>query len=141
MARVTVEDCIGKVNSRFKLVMLAAKRARQVSGGAPLTIERDRDKNTVVALREIAEETISLEALEETVINDLRKPFITSRPEQADDEIDFLGEADALVIEEDMEALSHGGDLPVEEADAILPEELDKVEASPEKVDGEEDDA
>ena len=58
MARVTVEDCVDKIPNRFDLVLLAAQRARQVSGGAELTIDRDRDKNPVVALREIAEETI-----------------------------------------------------------------------------------
>src|SRR5687767_326056 len=58
MARVTVEDCVDKVPNRFDLVLMAAQRARQVSGGADLTIERDRDKNPVVALREIAEETV-----------------------------------------------------------------------------------
>ena len=58
MARVTVEDCIDKVTNRFDLVLLAAERAREISGGAELTIDRDRDKNPVVALREIAEETV-----------------------------------------------------------------------------------
>ena len=58
MARVTVEDCIDKVTNRFDLVLFAAERAREISGGAELTIDRDRDKNPVVALREIAEETV-----------------------------------------------------------------------------------
>ena len=58
MARVTVEDCVDKVSNRFDLVLFAAQRARQISGGADLTIDRDRDKNPVVALREIAEETV-----------------------------------------------------------------------------------
>ena len=58
MARVTVEDCVDKIPNRFDLVLLAAQRARQISGGADLTIDRDRDKNPVVALREIAEETV-----------------------------------------------------------------------------------
>src|SRR5687767_14588786 len=57
MARVTVEDCVDKVSNRFDLVLMAAQRARQISGGADLTIDRDRDKNPVVALREIAEQT------------------------------------------------------------------------------------
>jgi DNA-directed RNA polymerase subunit omega len=59
MARVTVEDCVDKITNRFDLVLLAAERAREISGGAELTIDRDRDKNPVVALREIAEETVS----------------------------------------------------------------------------------
>ncbi|MEE8173392.1 MAG: DNA-directed RNA polymerase subunit omega [Alphaproteobacteria bacterium] len=63
MARVTVEDCVDKVPNRFELVLLAARRARNIHSGAPLTVERDNDKNPVVALREIAEETIELEVL------------------------------------------------------------------------------
>jgi DNA-directed RNA polymerase subunit omega len=63
MARVTVEDCVDKVPNRFELVLLAARRARNIHSGAPLTVERDNDKNPVVALREIAEETVELEAL------------------------------------------------------------------------------
>ena len=63
MARVTVEDCVDKIPNRFDLVLLAAHRARQISGGAELTIDRDRDKNPVVALREIAEETVVPEML------------------------------------------------------------------------------
>ncbi|RMD91544.1 MAG: DNA-directed RNA polymerase subunit omega [Alphaproteobacteria bacterium] len=68
MARVTVEDCIDKVPNRFELVLLAAHRAREISAGAPLTVDRDNDKNPVVALREIAEETIAVEDLRERAI-------------------------------------------------------------------------
>ena len=63
MARVTVEDCVDKVPNRFELVLLAAHRAREIAAGSPITVERDNDKNPVVALREIAEETQSAEAL------------------------------------------------------------------------------
>ena len=63
MARVTVEDCVEKVPNRFDLVLLAAQRARDIRSGAELTVERDNDKNAVVALREIAEETVDLETL------------------------------------------------------------------------------
>ncbi len=73
MARVTVEDCVVKVPNRFELVLLASQRARQVSGGAELTIDRDRDKNPVVALREIAEETVRPNELEEALINSLQR--------------------------------------------------------------------
>jgi DNA-directed RNA polymerase subunit omega len=73
MARVTVEDCVDKVPNRFDLVLLAAQRARQISGGAELTIDRDRDKNPVVALREIAEETVLPVELNEAVIVNLQK--------------------------------------------------------------------
>lgn len=68
MARVTVEDCVDKVSNRFELVLVAAQRARKIGSGAPLTIERDNDKNTVVALREIADETIDLEEIKEGFI-------------------------------------------------------------------------
>ena len=73
MARVTVEDCEDKVDNRFDLVLLAARRARQISAGAPITVERDNDKNPVVALREIAEETILAKDLQEAVFYGLQK--------------------------------------------------------------------
>jgi len=73
MARVTVEDCVDKIPNRFELVLLAAQRARQVSGGAELTIERDRDKNPVVALREIAEQSVKPKHLEEALIGSLQR--------------------------------------------------------------------
>jgi DNA-directed RNA polymerase subunit omega len=80
MARVTVEDCIIKIPNRFDLVMLAAQRARDISSGAALTIERDNDKNPVVALREIADTTIDLEALSNSVVQGLRKHVETEEP-------------------------------------------------------------
>ncbi len=73
MARVTVEDCVDKIPNRFDLVLLAAQRARQISGGAELTIDRDRDKNPVVALREIAEETVVPEELGESLVANLQR--------------------------------------------------------------------
>jgi DNA-directed RNA polymerase subunit omega len=73
MARITVEDCVTKIPNRFELVMLAAQRARDVSAGAPLTIERDNDKNPVVALREIAEGTVELDHLRYELIHGLRR--------------------------------------------------------------------
>ncbi|WP_164118725.1 DNA-directed RNA polymerase subunit omega [Sphingorhabdus sp. Alg239-R122] len=73
MARVTVEDCVDKVTNRFDLVLVAAQRAREISGGDELTIERDRDKNPVVALREIAEETMKPKELKENLIQSLQK--------------------------------------------------------------------
>jgi DNA-directed RNA polymerase subunit omega len=68
MARVTVEDCVDKIPNRFDLVLLAAQRAREISGGAEMTIERDRDKNPVVALREIAEETVLPAELQDALV-------------------------------------------------------------------------
>ena len=81
MARVTVEDCVDKVSNRFDLVLLAAQRARQISGGADLTIDRDRDKNPVVALREIAEVTVKPKDLEEAVVSNLQKVRVDEEDE------------------------------------------------------------
>ncbi|MFZ2099553.1 MAG: DNA-directed RNA polymerase subunit omega [Oricola sp.] len=81
MARVTVEDCIDKVENRFDLVLLAAHRARQVSQGAPITIDRDNDKNPVVALREIADQTLSPGDLREDLIHSLQKHVEVDEPE------------------------------------------------------------
>ncbi|VAX08451.1 DNA-directed RNA polymerase omega subunit [hydrothermal vent metagenome] len=84
MARVTVEDCVDKVPNRFELVLLAAHRARQVSSGAPILVERDNDKNPVVALRELAGEQITAEALQESLIHGLQKNVEIDEPEEDD---------------------------------------------------------
>jgi DNA-directed RNA polymerase subunit omega len=86
MARVTVEDCVDKISNRFDLVLLAAHRARQISGGAELTIDRDRDKNPVVALREIADETVTPEMLSESAVLGLQRVQVDE-----DDAIDEMG--------------------------------------------------
>jgi len=82
MARVTVEDCVDKVPNRFELVLLAAQRARAISSGAPLTVERDNDKNPVVALREIAEETQSVDDLRERMIQSHQTQIEVDEPEE-----------------------------------------------------------
>ncbi len=81
MARVTVEDCIDKVDNRFELVLLASHRARLISQGAAITIDRDNDKNPVVALREIADETLSPDDLKEDLIHSLQKHVEVDEPE------------------------------------------------------------
>ncbi|PSH67945.1 DNA-directed RNA polymerase subunit omega [Phyllobacterium brassicacearum] len=81
MARVTVEDCVDKVENRFELVLLASHRARLISQGAAITIDRDNDKNPVVALREIAEETLSPGDLKEDLIHSLQKHVEVDEPE------------------------------------------------------------
>jgi DNA-directed RNA polymerase subunit omega len=86
MARVTVEDCVDKIPNRFDLVLLAAQRARQISGGAELTLDRDRDKNPVVALREIAEQNVKPAHLEESVISGLQRVQVDD-----EDEADAVG--------------------------------------------------
>ena len=81
MARVTVEDCVDKIPNRFDLILAAGQRARQISGGADLTIDRDRDKNPVVALREIAEETVRPRDLAEAVVANLQKVRVDEEDE------------------------------------------------------------
>lgn len=81
MARVTVEDCIDKVDNRFELVLLASHRARQISQGSQITIDRDNDKNPVVALREIADETLYPDDLKEDLIHSLQKHVEVDEPE------------------------------------------------------------
>jgi len=87
MARVTVEDCIDKVDNRFELVLLAGHRARQISQGAQITIPRDNDKNPVVALREIADETLSPDDLKEDLIHSLQKHVEVDEPESDGQEL------------------------------------------------------
>ncbi|WP_380872851.1 hypothetical protein ACFB49_37520 [Sphingomonas sp. DBB INV C78] len=95
MARVTVEDCVDKIPNRFDLVLLASQRARQISGGAELTLDRDRDKNPVVALREIAEQTVTPDDLHEAVVGNLQRVRVDD--DDAPDEIGSLAaSAEAL---------------------------------------------
>jgi DNA-directed RNA polymerase subunit omega len=81
MARVTVEDCIDKIDNRFDLVLLAAHRARLISSGQPILVDRDRDKNPVVALREIAESSLAPEDLSEDFIHSLQRHVEVDEPE------------------------------------------------------------
>ena len=97
MARITVEDCVVKIPSRFELVMLAAQRARDVSAGAPLSIDRDNDKNPVVALREIADSTLDLEHLRYEMIHGLRR-HMDVEPEP---QMDLAQELEALIPPQD----------------------------------------
>ncbi len=101
MARVTVEDCIDKVENRFDLVLLAAHRARQVSQGAPITVDRDNDKNPVVALREIADQTLSPGDLKEDLIHSLQKHVEVDEPES-----EIVDTAEAAESEDAPEALT-----------------------------------
>ncbi|MCH7831429.1 MAG: DNA-directed RNA polymerase subunit omega [Proteobacteria bacterium] len=88
MARVTVEDCVTKIPNRFELVMVASQRARNISAGAELAVERDNDKNPVVALREIAENHVDQKELEEALIKGLQKFVEMDEPEE--DEVDLI---------------------------------------------------
>ncbi len=94
MARVTVEDCVDKVPNRFELVMLAAHRAREISSGSPLSVDRDNDKNPVVALREIAEETQQANDLRERLIESNQTQIEVDEPEEDSMALLMGGEAD-----------------------------------------------
>lgn len=98
MARVTVEDCVVHIPNRFDLVLQAAYRAKQIASGAPLTVDRDNDKNAVVALREIADQTISLEELHEHTVNQFSK--VSQSYDRIDEENEERNEARELLAEE-----------------------------------------
>src|SRR5580704_3880448 len=83
MARVTVEDCVLKVPNRFELVLIASQRAREITAGAQLTLERDNDKNPVVALREIADDTVVIDKLQDSLIRGMQKHVEIDEPEEA----------------------------------------------------------
>ena len=120
MARVTVEDCIDKIPNRYELLMVAAQRAKDLSAGAPLTVARDNDKNSVVALREIAEETISIEELQRSLVMGLQKYVEVEEPEEEELEImaaekelseldeQFTGLLPQAELDDNMQI--HGGD-------------------------------
>ncbi|HEY0439121.1 MAG TPA: DNA-directed RNA polymerase subunit omega [Xanthobacteraceae bacterium] len=103
MARVTVEDCIDKVENRFELVLLAGHRARMISSGATITLDRDNDKNPVVALREIAETSVSPEDLKEDLIHSLQKYVEVDEPEPQS--VPLIGGGGASVDADDTEVV------------------------------------
>ena len=99
MARVTVEDCIDKVNNRFELVLLAAHRARMISSGSAITVARDNDKNPVVSLREIADSTVTPDDLKEELIHSLQKYVEVDEPET--ETVPLLGAAQGITTSTD----------------------------------------
>jgi DNA-directed RNA polymerase subunit omega len=128
MARVTVEDCVQKIPNRFELVLLAAQRARNLSRGEELTIDRDNDKNPVVALREIADETIGLDKLEGDLMKSLSR---APEPEPADEEVLDLIPTDQnifglqdIAAEEEAQTLPVETDEPPEDLEAAIEAEL-----------------
>ncbi|WP_158804519.1 MULTISPECIES: DNA-directed RNA polymerase subunit omega [unclassified Acidisoma] len=129
MARVTVEDCIVKVPNRFKLVLLTAQRARNIARGEELTIDRDDDKNPVVALREVAEGTIDLERIESDLIRSLSR---APEPEPADEEVmdliptdqNIFGLQDVSADEEAAALADKGEALSVDDMEAAIEAEL-----------------
>jgi DNA-directed RNA polymerase subunit omega len=121
MARVTVEDCVERVPNRFELVLLAAQRARNLSRGEEMTVDRDNDKNPVVALREIADATVPLEKLESDLIKSLSR---APEPEPADEEVLDLIPTDQNIFGlQDISAEEESATLPAEDAD--LPDDLE----------------
>ena len=132
MARVTVEDCVIKVPNRFELVMVSSQRARDIGSGAPLTVEKDNDKNPVIALREIADETVSIEELQKSLVMGLQKFVEVEEPEDeeieimaAEKELSELDKQFASMLEEQvLESLSMGS----EEAEEIVGEDDDSVD-------------
>jgi len=99
MARVTVEDCVVKVPNRFELVLVAAQRAREITAGAQLTLDRDDDKNPVVALREIADETVPIDRLQDSLIRGMQKHVEIDEPEEVPElESNLFGVAEALGV-------------------------------------------
>jgi len=122
MARVTVEDCVQKVPNRFELVLYAAQRARNLSRGEELSIDRDNDKNPVVALREIADETVELPKLEQDLIRSLSR---APEPEPADEEVLDLIPTDQNIFGlQDVTAEEETANLPAENEE-MSPEDLE----------------
>ena len=125
MARVTVEDCVERIPNRFELVIMAAQRSRELSVGSELTVDRDNDKNPVVALREIADETIETSELEEELILGLQHHGDTDDPEEEAEELLAIEEAITASVDEELSAIA-------EEADAKTQAEV-MFEDVPEK--------
>ena len=122
MARVTVEDCVQKIPNRFQLVLLAAQRARNLSRGEELTVDRDNDKNPVVALREIADETIGLDKLEADLMKSLSR---APEPEPADEEVLDLIPTDQNIFGlQDVAAEEEAANLPAENEE-MSPEDIE----------------
>ena len=122
MARVTVEDCVEKIPNRFELVLLAAQRARNLSRGEEMTVERDDDKNPVVALREIADGTVTVEKLQADLMKSLSR---APEPEPADEEVMDLIPTDQNIFGlQDVSAEEEASLLPVE-GEEIAPEDLE----------------
>ncbi|MBR2299330.1 MAG: DNA-directed RNA polymerase subunit omega [Alphaproteobacteria bacterium] len=141
MARVTVEDCIEKLPNRYELLMVAAQRAKDIEQGSPLRVERDNDKNTVVALREIAEDKVSIEDLQKSLVLNLQKYVEVEEPEEEEIEIiaaekelaDLDAQFDASMLVDD--SLEDGMQIRDEGSDSL--DDLDDTDFSDEALDDE----
>src|ERR1700736_2794470 len=130
MARVTVEDCVLKVPNRFELVLLAAQPCREITSGAPLTLDRDDDKNPVIALREIAEDTVGLEQLRGSVVRGMQKHVEIDEPEETHEL-----ELDAALYG----VVAPAGPAALEEEEAVIEEEALDEELAEDILGTEED--
>ena len=110
MARVTVEDCVDKIPNRYELLMVAAQRAKDISSGAPITVARDNDKNPVIALREIAEEKVSIEELQKSLVMGLQKYVEVEEPEEEELEI-MAAEKELADLDEQFSGLLLDGEM------------------------------
>ena len=127
MARITVEDCIDKFESRFELVLVAANRARKIHSGETPTVEKDNDKNTVIALREIAEETIPVDVLKEKLIEEYQAVSMLS---EEDLTLEFSNNEESnkeneIFTENDIEDTNDTKDLPQEEDSVSLTDDIE----------------
>lgn len=131
MARVTVEDCVLKVPNRFELVLMAAQRARDISSGGKITVERDNDKNPVVALREIAEDTVPLDHLQNALVQGLQKHVENDEPEademeafmpERDIAFDNMAAADAEAAEDGLNVSEDGVDFDADFSAGDMPD-------------------
>lgn len=110
MARVTVEDCVDKIPNRYELLMVAAQRAKDIASGSPITVSKDNDKNPVIALREIADETISIEELQKSLVMGLQKYVEVEEPEEEELEI-MAAEKELADLDEQFSGLLLDADL------------------------------
>jgi DNA-directed RNA polymerase subunit omega len=132
MARVTVEDCVDKITNRFELVIVAAQRARKIGTGAPLTIDRDNDKNPVVSLREIAEETIDTELLKEELVRSHQRVILSDEEDKnlieitdnSDEEAALNEPAAGIYADENVDETMDGAEEAMETVDISALEAL-----------------
>lgn len=136
MARVTVEDCIDKIPNRYELLMVAAQRAKDIASGSPLTLPRDNDKNTVVALREIADGTVSVEELQKSLVMGLQKYVEVEEPEE--EEMEIMAAEKELA---DLDDQFSGVLLDNEMSDAMQVRDDDDIDLDAEVDDDVDDDA
>lgn len=137
MARVTVEDCIEEIPNRFELVLLASQRAKELASGAMLTVDRDRDKNPVVALREIADKTVSLEHLREGLVKSFQRSGAAE--EEEEDLESLLAEDSGAVVPASQQEFNASDAFTVEdEAGAVVEENDEDEDFSDVEIDEEE---